>query len=280
MEPELAGNADPSSTVLRLLAPNPGLLTGPGTNTYVIVSEDECAILDPGPIVDSHLDAIRRTLLGLQPRAVVVTHTHSDHAPLANPLAAELGIRSYGYASGPGFDPDRILRDGDRLRLGRITLEVLHTPGHSSDHLCFLLGDSLFSGDHIMGGSTVVVEDMTDYLRSLQRVGDLRLARLFPGHGHEIGNPVDVVHEYMEHRIAREGQIVTALRSGARTVGAVVESVYIGVDPRLYPAAAVSVLAHVKKLAAEGSVALAPPGRGATGTSIWSRGVRWKGSRS
>ena len=268
------------STVLRLLAPNPGVLTGPGTNTYVIVSEDECAVLDPGPVIDSHRDAIRNALLGLQPRAVVVTHTHRDHAPLANPLAAELGVRSYGYEAGPGFDPDRMLRDGDRLRFGRTTLEVLHTPGHSSDHLCFLLGDTLFTGDHIMGGSTVVVEDMANYLQSLRRVGDLRPRRFLPGHGHEITNPAEVVTEYLEHRAAREGQIVAAIRGGARTVGAVVESVYSEVDPSLHPAAAVSVLAHVRKLTAEGRVGVASPGRGTGKSSIWTRGVRWKGSRS
>ena len=281
MAPETTSSTNPVSAVLRLLAPNPGILTGPGTNTYVVVSEDECVVLDPGPIADSHRDAIRKALAGLQPRAVVVTHTHSDHAPLANPLAAELGIRSYGYVAGPGFDPDRILADGDRLRFGRTTMEVLHTPGHSADHLCFLVGDTLFTGDHIMGGSTVVVEEMTDYLRSLRRVGDLRPARLLPGHGHEIENAAEVVTEYLEHRMVREGQIVAAIRGGAPTVGAVVETVYSEVDPRLHPAAAVSVLAHVKKLAAEGEVDLASTGRVTAGSSaVRSRGVRWKGSRS
>lgn len=280
MEPETAGVTSPVNTVLRLLAPNPGIMTGPGTNTYVVVSEDECVVLDPGPVVDSHRSAIHKALLGLQPRAVVVTHTHPDHAPLANPLAAELGIRTYGYAAGPGFDPDRALRDGDRLRFGRSTLETLHTPGHSNDHLCFLLGDTLFTGDHIMGGSTVVVEDMTSYLRSLRRVGNLSPARLLPGHGHGIMNPAEVVTDYLDHRMAREGQIITAIRGGARTVGAVVESVYREVDPRLHPAAAVSVLAHIRKLAAEGRVSLASPGRGAATSSIRSRGVRWKEPRS
>lgn len=279
MEPETAGGTGPMNTVLRLLAPNPGIMTGPGTNTYLIVSEDECVVLDPGPVVGSHRAAIHTALLGLQARAIVVTHTHSDHAPLANPLAAELGVRTYGYAAGPGFDPDRTLRDGDRVRFGRSALETLHTPGHSSDHLCFLLGDTLFTGDHIMGGSTVVVEDMTNYLRSLRRVRDLRTVRLLPGHGHEILNPAEVITDYLEHRMVREGQIATAIRGGARTVGAVVESVYSEVDPRLHPAAAVSVLAHLRRLTAEGRIGLAPPGRGAATSSVWGRGVEWKGSR-
>ena len=280
MEPETSGGTSPVNTVLRLLAPNPGVMTGPGTNTYVIVSEDECVVLDPGPVVESHRAAIHTALLGLQPRAIVVTHTHSDHAPLANPLAAELGIRTYGYAAGPDFDPDRTLADGDRLRFGRATLKVLHTPGHSSDHLCFLLGDTLFTGDHIMGGSTVVVEDMTGYLRSLRRVGDLHPRRLLPGHGHEIMNPAEVITRYLDHRMAREGQIAAAIRGGARTVGAVVETVYSEVDPRLHPAAAVSVLAHIRKLATEGEVSLAPRGRHTATSSIWGHGVEWRESRS
>ena len=280
MEPETVTGTGPVNTVLRLLAPNPGIMTGPGTNTYVIVSEDECVVVDPGPVVGSHRAAIHTALLGLQPRAIVVTHTHSDHAPLANPLADELGIRTYGYAAGPGFDPDRTLADGDRLRFGRATLDALHTPGHSSDHLCFLAGDTLFTGDHIMGGSTVVVEDMTDYLRSLRRVRDLRPGRLLPGHGHEILNPAEVVAGYLQHRMAREGQILAAIRSGARTVGAVVESVYSALDRRLHAAAAVSVLAHIEKLAAEGRVGLAPSGRDTGTSSIRSRGVRWEESRS
>ena len=279
MEVEVVGSANPATTVLRLLAPNPGLLTGPGTNTYLIVSEDECAVLDPGPVIDSHFGTILEALSDLQPRAVIVTHTHSDHSPLANPLAAQLGIRSYGYAGGPDFDPDRILRDGDRLRLGRATLEVIHTPGHSSDHLCFLVGDTLLSGDHIMGGSTVVVEEMSDYLRSLRRVGTLRPARLLPGHGHAIENPAEVVAAYLDHRMAREGQIVAAIRDGAPTVGAVVEAVYSQVDRRLHPAAAVSVMAHLRKLTADGIADLAPPGRGAAESSIWSRRVSCRESR-
>ena len=265
-------------TIERVPAPNPGMLTGSGTNTYVILSEDECVMIDPGPIEESHRAAIRTAVNRLHPRAVIVTHTHSDHAPLANPPAAEFGIRSYGYAAGPDFDPDRRLRDGDRLSFGRATLEVLYTPGHSDDHLCFQLGDTLFTGDHIMGGSTVMVGDMTSYLRSLERVRETRPARLLPGHGDEIDDPAEVIAGYLDRRIAREGHILTAVRGGAGTVGAVVTSVYNEVDPRLYPAAAVSVLAHLRKLDMEGKVYLGAAGRGATEPSqVWNLGVRWKG---
>ena len=271
-----AGHA---TRVLRLRAPNPGLLTGPGTNTYVIVSEDECVIIDPGPIEETHRAAIRDTVEEVDPRAVIVTHTHSDHAPLANPLSAEFGVRCYGYASGPDFDPDRRLRDGDRIRFGRATVEVLYTPGHSNDHLSFLLGDTLFTGDHIMGGSTVVVEDMTSYLRSLERVRETDPARLMPGHGEPMDDPAGVVSEYLEHRMAREGQIIGAVRSGAETVGAVVRSVYGGIDPRLHPAAAVTVLAHLRKLDEEGAVDLDVTGHGAVERSLLDNlGVRSKGA--
>lgn len=245
-------STNPETSVARLLAPNPGLFTGPGTNTYVVVSGDECVVIDPGPIHDAHRATIRDFIQGLQPRAVLVTHTHSDHAPLANPIAAEFGIPSYGYAAGPGFDPDRRLREGDRLIFGRAVLKVLYTPGHTDDHLCFQLDDTLFTGDHIMGGSTVVVDDMTSYLRSLHRVREARPARLLPGHGHEIADPGAVISRYVDHRIAREAQILESVRAGATTVGEVVESVYSELDARLHRAAAVSVVAHLKKLNHEG----------------------------
>lgn len=259
---------DSEPSVVRLRAPNPGLFTGPGTNTYVIVSKDECVVIDPGPIHDLHRTAIRNAVRGLQARAVLVTHTHPDHAPLANPLATEFGVHSYGYAAGPGFDPDRRLREGDRLLFGRAVLEVIYTPGHTDDHLCFRLGDTVFTGDHIMGGSTVVVEDMTSYLRSLHRVREARPERLLPGHGHEITDPAAVIAEYLQHRLARETEILKAVRAGAKSVGEVVESVYVGVDSRLYPAAAISVVAHLKKLVAEGKVALEAPSPGETDTPM------------
>ena len=238
--------------VLRLLAPNPGVFTGPGTNTYVISDEDECVIIDPGPVIDVHRRAILAATDELQPRAVIVTHTHSDHAPLANPLATELDVPAYGYAAGPDFDPDRRFRDGDRLGFGRATLEVLYTPGHADDHLCFQLDDLLFTGDHVKGGSSVMVEDMSPYLRSLRRIQPLALRRLYPGHGDKIDNPQEVIAQYIEHRLEREAEIVGAIAAGAETVGAIVEAVYAGVDPGLYPLAAYSVVAHLKKLRKEG----------------------------
>ena len=238
--------------VLRLLAPNPGLFTGPGTNTYVISSEDDCVIVDPGPVIAAHRGTIIDAVADLQPRAVIVTHTHSDHAPMANPLALELDVPAYGYAPGPEFDPDRRLRDGDRVPFGKAELEVLYTPGHADDHLCFQLGDLLFTGDHIKGGSSVMVEDMSPYLRSLKRLQPLTLRRLYPGHGDALDNPQEIIADYIEHRLAREGEIVTAIIRGASTVGEIVETVYRDVNSALHPLAAYSVVAHLTKLREEG----------------------------
>lgn len=240
------------TSIRRLLAPNPGVFTGPGTNTYLVTSEDECLIIDPGPIIDVHRRTIVDALVGLQPQGVVVTHTHSDHAPLANPLASQLGVPAYGHAPGPGFDPDRRLRDNDRITFGTTSIEVLHTPGHADDHLCFLLDDLLFTGDHIKGGSSVMVEDMSPYLRSLERLLPLSLARLYPGHGDEIDDPHGTIAEYIEHRLDREREIVAAMVDGAGTVGAIVETVYHDVDRALHPLAASSVVAHLRKLREEG----------------------------
>ncbi len=242
---------DTAASVIRLLAPNPGLMTGQGTNTYVVVSERECVIIDPGPSSERHRTAIRRALRGLQPRAVLVTHTHSDHAPLAGPIADEFGVRSYGYAPGSGFDPDRRLRHGDRVVFGGTALEALHTPGHTPDHLCYRMENTVFTGDHIIGGSTVLVEDMDRYLGSLRLLREINPAKLLPGHGEEIADPVATIDRYLNHRLAREARILEVVRTGARTVGAVVKSVYSDIDPRLRPAATASVVAHLRKLAAE-----------------------------
>ena len=242
--------------VHRLLAPNPGPMTGPGTNTYLIVSGADCVVLDPGPPEESHHRAIVGAIGDLRLRAVVVTHTHPDHAPLAGPLAAKFGVHTYGYAPGPGFSPSRCLRDGDRLRFGEAVLTAVHTPGHTTDHLCFRMGSTIFTGDHIIGGSTVLVQDMRAYFRSLDRIRALGPERLLPGHGSRMDDAAEVIAAYIAHRREREAQILGAVRDGARTVAAVVEAVYGEVDPRLRFAAAGSALAHLRHLAGQGTILL------------------------
>lgn len=240
----------------RILAPNPGPYTGPGTNTYLVGDDGGLAVIDPGPVEASHEAAIVDAIGDRSVTAVVVTHTHIDHAPLANPLARQLGVPAMGYAAGPEFDPDLRLADGAFAPAGSLRLEAIHTPGHSGDHLCLKVGEALFTGDHIMGGSSVMVEDVSEYMASLERLQGLRLGRLYPGHGPEMESPQEVISWYLAHRRQREAEILAAVRSGAATIGAVVETVYAEVDSRLHPLAARSVAAHLRKLARDGAVVL------------------------
>ncbi len=238
----------------RVLAPNPGLYTGPGTNTYVVSAGTASIVIDPGPIIDAHLGAIEHALADTEPQAVLVTHTHPDHAPAANPLADRLGVPALGFAPGPEFVPAATLADRDTVALGTETLTVVHTPGHTPDHICFLGGRVLFTGDHIMGGSTVIIEDAADYLASLEKVRDLQPRRLCPGHGPEIPDAVAMVDAYIAHRLEREREIVAAITAGASSVEEIVEVVYVGLDASLVPAAVHQVGVQLQKLLAEGRV--------------------------
>lgn len=238
----------------RVLAPNPGPFTGPGTNTWVVGDDVEAVVIDPGPRDGSHDAAIRRMVGDRRMTAVVVTHTHIDHAPLANPLAADVGVPALGHAPGPEFIPDERLVDGSVVPVAGESLVVLHTPGHSDDHLCFRLGRVLFTGDHIMGGSSVMVEDLTAYLGSLERLKGQTFDRLYPGHGPEIEEPAAVIDWYIAHRLQREQEILAAIGSGAASVDDVVEVVYAEVHSSLHPLAARSVVAHVRKLATDGVI--------------------------
>ncbi len=237
-----------------VLAPNPGPFTGPGTNSYVVAADGQALVLDPGPLIPQHLDALRTALAGFAAVGVAVTHTHPDHAPAANPLAEELGVPAYGAAAGPGFVPTRVLGDGAAVAVGRTEVEAIATPGHTADHLCFAAGPVLFSGDHILGGTTTVIDDLAAYLDSLRRLAGLAIDVIYPGHGEPIEDPPAAIAEYLAHRLERERQILAALDVGAVTVGEVVEMVYVDLDPALRPAAAQSVGAHLRKLAAEGRV--------------------------
>lgn len=240
--------------ISRILAPNPGLYTGPGTNTYIIESEGEALVLDPGPVIETHAVEITRALDGIQPVAVVATHTHPDHAPLANPLASILDVPVYGYQVGPHFVPDTTIADGETVKVGSIELLAVHTPGHTPDHLCFRISEVLFTGDHIMGGSSVIIEDAADYLDSLYLVRDLGVARLEPGHGDAMDDAAAVIDEYIDHRRERELQILAAVAGGASSVGDIVDVVYAGVPAGLRQAATHQVEVQISKLFDDGSV--------------------------
>jgi glyoxylase-like metal-dependent hydrolase (beta-lactamase superfamily II) len=238
----------------RLLAPNPSLYTGPGTNTYIFRSGGEALVLDPGPVIDTHAAAIVAALAGSTPVGVVVTHTHPDHAPLANPLAATLGVPAYGFGSGPEFDPDVAVSDGQTITFGSEVLAAVHTPGHTADHLCFVHRSTLYTGDHIMGGSTVIIEDATAYLDSLYRVRELDVHRIEPGHGDAMTDAGAVIDSYIDHRLERERQIISAVTAGAGTVATIVDLVYAGIPVGLRPAAVHQVRVQLVKLSEDAAV--------------------------
>lgn len=241
----------------RILANNPGPFTGPGTNTWLLDDGGGAVIvIDPGPVDDKHARAIMERVGSRVVEAVLVTHTHIDHAPMANPLAKDLSVPAVGHAPGPNFEPDIRLLDGARFDVGPLELGVIHTPGHADDHLCFRAGDVLFTGDHIMGGSSVMVEDMGPYLASLEKLRGTGLERLHPGHGDEMGDPDAVIDWYLAHRRQRHQEIFDAVVGGADSIPAIVEIVYADVDVSLHPLAARSVDAHLRLLSDQGRIAL------------------------
>jgi glyoxylase-like metal-dependent hydrolase (beta-lactamase superfamily II) len=251
-----------SPMVRRIVAHNPGMMTGPGTNTY-LVGIDEIAVIDPGPGDAAHLDAIAGCG-GDRIRWILLTHTHEDHSPGAVGLKKRTAAEILAFGPGEGRGKVRLdgtLADGAVIEATEFHLTALHTPGHASNHLCYLLNEerTLFTGDHIMQGSTVVIGppdgDMAAYLASLERLKTIRprLKAIAPGHGHVIEDPMAVVDEYIEHRLAREKQVLDVLRRrGTTTVAQIVEDVYTDVAPELHPVAQKSVWAHLRKLADEG----------------------------
>lgn len=261
--------------VRRLVAPNPGMMTGPGTNTYIL-GDREPAVIDPGPAIPRHLDAIRQAA-GAPIRLVLVTHTHPDHSPGAGALAARSGATLIGRPppeTGPqdaSFRPDRVPQDGELVETGDFAIEVLHTPGHASNHLCYRhVGlDWIFTGDHIIDGSTVVIDppdgNMADYLASLDRLRRLDCAALAPGHGDLIRTPGDAIDRLVQHRLQREAKVADAVAAhpGA-TLRALVRVVYAEVDASLHALAERSLLAHLEKLEAESRV-VRSNGRWSTG---------------
>lgn len=250
--------------VRRVLCDNPGMMTGPGTNTY-LVGIDEVAVIDPGPANDDHLDAIVAAA-GDRIRWILCTHTHGDHSPGAEGLKARTGAEVLAHSDRDGLVCDRHLVDGDVLEGTEFSLRAVHTPGHASNHLCFLLERDrlLFSGDHVMDGSTVVITptdgDMGQYLASLERLlaWDPPIAAIAPAHGHVIDDPAAKLTEYLTHRRAREAQVLEALAAagspGAGTE-ALVAAIYTDVPEVLHPVARFSVWAHLRHLAEQGAAA-------------------------
>jgi glyoxylase-like metal-dependent hydrolase (beta-lactamase superfamily II) len=247
-----------SAGIRRILAPNPSPLTGPGTNTYLI-GTDDLVVVDPGPDDEDHVDAVAAAG-GAHIRWILVTHTHPDHAPAASGLKEATGAELLGFGEGVGFVPDRLIGEGFVLDVGGARLRALHTPGHASDHLCFLIEDLgvLLSGDHVMAGSTVVIAppdgDMAAYLESLERLLALKppLGAILPGHGQVLTDPMSYLRDYLHHRYEREQQILRALaEEPAQTIPELVETLYVGLEPALRPAAELSVWAHLRKLRAE-----------------------------
>jgi glyoxylase-like metal-dependent hydrolase (beta-lactamase superfamily II) len=240
-----------------LLANNPGPFTGPGTNTWILDDGNgRVVIIDPGPLDRVHEEKILARVDDREVSSVLVTHTHEDHAPMANPLSRELSVPAIGYAPGPQFDPDHVVDDGASISCGELALDVVFTPGHSDDHLCFRVGNLLFSGDHIIGGSSVMVEAMGPYLQSLEKLKGTGLERLYPGHGDEIDKPDEVIDWYLAHRLQRHQEVLDSIIAGATTAEEVLEIVYRDVDKRLHPLAERSVKAHLTLLNDEGRIAL------------------------
>jgi glyoxylase-like metal-dependent hydrolase (beta-lactamase superfamily II) len=248
-----------SPLVRRIVAPNPSMMTGPGTNTY-LVGIDEIVVVDPGPDIESHLDAIAGCG-GDRIRWIVCTHTHEDHSPGVAGLKARTGAEVLAFDARDDLEIDRPMADGDVIEATEFVLRAIHTPGHASNHLCFLLEQErmLFSGDHIMEGSTVVIAppdgDMGAYLRSLDRLTSLRprLKSIAPGHGHLIEAPAAKIEEYGTHRLAREAQVLDALqRTGPTTIDAMVKEIYADVPEELHVMAGFSVWAHLRKLVEDG----------------------------
>ena len=270
MTPGVASALSPM--VRRILAPNPGVFTGPGTNTY-LVGIDEIAVIDPGPADDGHLDAIAACGRD-RIRWILVTHTHSDHSPGAAGLKERTGAEVLGWDERDDFVPDTEIGDGWQLEASEFRLSAVHTPGHASNHLCYVLPSEklLFSGDHIMSGSTVVIAppdgDMAAYLQALQRLHDIPMRGIAPGHGAFIDDPKAKVDEYLTHRLARERAIAVALEDAGRaTVEELVTAVYVDVPEQLHPIARFSVWAHLRKLAADGL---------ATSTDVEDLGATWR----
>ena len=262
-----------SPLIRRVVAENPGPFTFTGTGTY-IVGHGEVAVIDPGPPDHRHLEALLEAVTGERVSHVLVTHTHADHSPLARPFAEATGapilaarppaLPSLETVAEEGddasFRPDVVLTGGEVVSGPGWTLEAMATPGHASNHMAFALREekALFPGDHVMGWSTTVVTppdgDMDAYLASLDAVVARDFATMWPTHGPPVTEVAPFLAAYRAHRLAREAQILARIEAGDRTIGEMVPVLYAAVDRRLWPAASLSVLAHLIRLVRLGRV--------------------------
>ena len=248
--------------VRRITAGNGDLMTGAGTNSYLIDCGQgrDWALIDPGPDDPAHVAALIAALPGSL-KWIFVTHTHKDHSPAARAIQAATGATLVGMRArhaewqDPAFVPERVPTDGERFELGAgVLLTAVHTPGHASNHFCYLLHEDrmLFTGDHIIQGSTVVISppdgDMREYLASLEKVRRLDVDWLAPGHGFLMDEPQAMAQQLIAHRLSREAMIAAAWQAGARTLDALRERVYVGLNPALHAMARRSILAHLAKL--------------------------------
>ena len=257
--------------IARVLAHNPSAFTYYGTQTYLIGTR-QLAVIDPGPDLPEHIDALEVAIGGRDVVAIMCTHTHRDHSPAARPLAeradapiigcAPLALETVGPRADASFDgdysPDRVLDDGDLLEIDGETVAAVATPGHTSNHLCFAYRGALFSGDHVMGWSTTVVVppdgDMAAYMASLDKLRQRDDRVYYPAHGPAVTNPQQYVRHLVGHRMQREKQIVGLIGDQAREIPDIVANAYPGLDPRLTVAAGGSVLAHLVDLERRGLV--------------------------
>ena len=257
--------------IARVLAHNPSAFTYYGTQTYLI-GVDEVAVIDPGPDLPEHVDALEKAIGRRKVTAIMCTHTHRDHSPAARPLAERTGAPIIGCAplaletAGPRADasfdgdysPDRVLQDGKQLEVDGEMVTAVATPGHTSNHLCLAYRGALFSGDHVMGWSTTVVVppdgDMAAYMASLDKLRQREDRVYYPAHGPAVTNPQQYVRHLVGHRMQREKQILALVSERPRPIPDIVANAYPGLDPRLVPAAGGSVHAHLLDLERRGLV--------------------------
>lgn len=274
-----------SPLIQRVIANNPGPFTFTGTSTFIVGREDRgagLAVIDPGPADEAHFAALMAAVDGRRVSHILVTHTHRDHSPLAHPFAKAVGAPILAarpperatHASATldeeedeRFQPDTILSGGETIAGDGWTIQAIFTPGHASNHMAFALIDehALFCGDHVMGWSTTIVAppdgNMSDYMASLDVVIAQDFRTLWPTHGPPVTEPAPFLEAYRAHRLDRETQIFMRVQGGDGEIAAIVPTLYAGVDERLWPAASLSVRAHLEKLVREGRVQINPDGR-------------------